>query len=104
LGIKKQKKHRYKEKIQNPNSAIQNVKAPSLRYSITPFFFLSNTPLLQFLFPQLKVHDQPNTGDNHKVVVLPLVPEQLKVGCQVEPLVDREVVVELDAPRIPEVD
>ena len=55
-------------------------------------------------FFQSEIHDQPDAGDDHKVVVLPLVPEQLKVGCQVEPLVDREVVVELDAPRIPEVD
>jgi hypothetical protein len=57
-------------------------------------FFLM---IVTVLSPVSEIHDQPDTGNDRKVVVVPLVLDQLQVRCQVGPRGDLEVVVELEA-------
>jgi hypothetical protein len=51
----------------------------------------------------LEIHDESDSGDDREIVALEFVLDELQVGCQMEPLVDLEVVVELEAPRIAQV-
>jgi hypothetical protein len=52
--------------------------------------------------PKLEIHDHPKTGNNRDIIPRSLIPNQLKVACKMKPLVNFVVIIDFQAPEVPQ--